>query len=98
MLSCTNYGSEYKSLLRILISVILPTIDYATPIYSSARKSNLNKLNSIQNTGIRLSIGAFRTREESTCNKKLSSSSSENSISAILEKFYHYINTLYTRA
>ena len=68
MLSCTNYGSDYKSLIRILNSVILPTIDYASPIYSAASNSQLKLLNSIQNTGIRLAMGAFRTSPGTSLN------------------------------
>lgn len=61
MLRCSQFGSDQKTLLKILNSIVLPTIDYASIIYSSASESCLKSLNSILNTGIRLSIGAFKT-------------------------------------
>ena len=68
MLSCTNYGSDYKSHIRILNSVLFPTIYYASLIYSSSSKSQLKLLNSIQNTGITLAIGTFKTSPETSLN------------------------------
>lgn len=61
MLRCTQFGSDPHTLLRILCSIVLPTLDYASMIYSSATESRLKTLNSILNSGIRLAIGAFRT-------------------------------------
>lgn len=61
MLRCSQFGSDPRTLLKILCSIVLPTIDYASIIYSSANKTNLKILEPILNTGIRLSIGAFKT-------------------------------------
>ncbi|XP_075157887.1 uncharacterized protein LOC142231154 [Haematobia irritans] len=61
MLRCSKFGSDQQSLLRILTCVVLPTIDYASIIYSSASDYHLKDLNPILNTGIRLATGAFRT-------------------------------------
>ena len=61
MLRTSSFGWEPHSLLRILNTIVLPTINYASFIYSSACKTEIEKLNSIQNTTICLSLGAFKT-------------------------------------
>lgn len=66
MLRCTKFGSDQQSLLKILNSIVLPTIDYASIIYNSASSSRLKTLDTILNTGIRLSLGAFRTSPTSS--------------------------------
>jgi len=48
-------------LLKIHKSLILSKIDYGVSLISTAKPSHLRTLESIHNTGIRLSIGAFRS-------------------------------------
>ncbi len=60
-LSNTSWGADRTSLLRVYTSHIRSILDYGSIVYNSAKPSNIKKLNSVQNQGIRLSIGAFRT-------------------------------------
>lgn len=60
-LSHLSWGADRETLLLIYKSLIRSRIDYGSVIYSSARKSRLKILDTIQCTGIRLAIGAFRT-------------------------------------
>lgn len=56
-----KWGSSRKTLLNVYQSVILSRIDYGAIVYSSACRTSLSSLDPIHNTGIRLSIGAFKT-------------------------------------
>ena len=60
-LSTTNWGADRKSMIRIYQSHIRSILDYGSPVYISATKKQLNKLNPIQNQAIRLCTGAFKT-------------------------------------
>lgn len=66
ILRCSKYGADANSLLKILSSIVLPTIDYASIIYSSTSETRMKMLNPILNTGIRLSLGAFKTSPASS--------------------------------
>jgi ribonuclease HI len=56
-----NWGADREVLLRLYRSLIRSRLDYGAPVYGSARPSYLKKLAPIQNQGLRLSLGAFRT-------------------------------------
>eukprot|EP00102_Acyrthosiphon_pisum_P014593 XP_008184726.1 PREDICTED: uncharacterized protein LOC103309877 [Acyrthosiphon pisum] len=60
-LSHTTWGAQTQMLLKIHKSLILSKIDYGAPLISTAKPSHLRILESIHNSGIRLSIGAFRS-------------------------------------
>lgn len=60
-LSSTTWGSDRKCLLNTYRAIIRQKIDYGSVIYDSARKRTLNSLECIQNTALRLAIGAFKT-------------------------------------
>ncbi|GAB0096479.1 hypothetical protein DMENIID0001_120020 [Sergentomyia squamirostris] len=61
-LSGLKWGSSRSSLLQIHESVVLSKMFYGSEIYfPAAAKTHLNTLNSVYNTGYRLSSGAFRT-------------------------------------
>lgn len=61
MLSNHNFGSDRKLMLRLHQTMILSVIDYGSQLYSSANLSTLKILDPIHNSGIRFSIGAFKT-------------------------------------
>ena len=61
MLSNKKYGLKYNQLLNLHENFTLSTIDYGAVLYSGASKTNLNKLDSVHTSGLRLAIGAFRT-------------------------------------
>ena len=60
-LSFTKWGADCKSLLRIYSALIKSKLDYGVEAYGSACKSTLKKLDTIQNTALRIALGAFRT-------------------------------------
>jgi ribonuclease HI len=61
VLSNTSWGADRTSLLKIYHAVIRSKLDYGCAVYGSARKSVLQKLNTIHHSALRLCSGAFRT-------------------------------------
>ena len=57
----TNWGSDRVVLLQIYDSLIRSKLDYGCSVYGSARKSYIQMLDPVQNQGLRLCLGAFRT-------------------------------------
>jgi len=60
-LAHTLWGAHSQTHIKILKAFILSKLDYAAPIFSSAKPTKLKILDTIHNSGIRLSIGAFRS-------------------------------------
>ncbi|XP_008182880.3 uncharacterized protein LOC100570071 [Acyrthosiphon pisum] len=60
-LSHTAWGAQTQMLLKIHKSLILSKIDYGASLISTTKPSHLRILESVHNSGIRLSIGAFRS-------------------------------------
>ena len=60
-LAHTYYGSDRATQLNLYRALIRSKLDYGSPIYLSASKSILDSLNTIQNSSVRLALGAFRT-------------------------------------
>ena len=54
-------GADRTTLLKLYRSLVRSKLDYGCIIYGSARKSYLQMLDPIQNQGLRLALGAFRT-------------------------------------
>ena len=61
MLSSTTWGSDYQTIIKIYKTIIRSKIDYGCFIYNSARRSYISTLDPLQNTCLRLALGAFRT-------------------------------------
>ena len=61
-----EWGGDTTTLLNLYKSLILSKLDYACQVYGSARPSYLKMLNPIQNQGLRLAMGAFRTSPETS--------------------------------
>ena len=61
ILSHPEWGGDRETLLHLYRSVVRSKLDYASPIYGSARASYLKCIDPIQNQGLRLALGAFRT-------------------------------------
>ena len=61
VVSSFNWGADKKSLLRLFNALCRAKLDYGCQIYSSACKSELKKLDVINNMGLRICSGAFRT-------------------------------------
>ena len=60
-LSHKTWGSDTKTLLRIVIALLKPKIDYGVEAYGQARESLLRMLDPILNQAIRIATGAFRS-------------------------------------
>ena len=57
----TDWGGDRVVLLQIYDSLIRSKLDYGCSVYGSARKSYIQMLDPVQNQGLRLCLGAFRT-------------------------------------
>ena len=56
-----DWGADRQVLLRLYRSLIRSKLDYGSIIYGSARKSYLKRLDTVQNQGLRICLGAFKT-------------------------------------
>ena len=61
ILANPEWGGDSGHLLHLYRSLIRSKLDYGCQIYGSAKKSRLKMLDPIQNQGLRLALGAFRT-------------------------------------
>ena len=57
----TDWGADRSVLLRLYRALIRSKLDYGCIVYGSARKSYLEKLDTIHHQGLRICLGAFRT-------------------------------------
>ena len=57
----TKWGADTKTSLILYKVCVRPILDYGAVLYSSAAKSNLDKLDTIQNQCLRSALGAFKT-------------------------------------
>ena len=56
-----DWGADKTVLLRLYQALIRSKLDYGCVVYGSASKTQLEKLDVIQNQALRLALGAFRT-------------------------------------
>ena len=56
-----DWGADRSVLLRLYRSFVHSRLEYGCAVFRSARKSYLKKLEPIQNQGLRICLGAFRT-------------------------------------
>ena len=61
VLSCTEWGADRTTLLKLYRSLVRSQLDYGCIVYGSASKTALTKLDPVHNQGLRLSLGAFRS-------------------------------------
>ena len=64
ILSNPEWGGDTEILLHLYHSMVRSKLDYGCQVYGSARKSYLKLLDPIQNQGLRLALGAYRTSPE----------------------------------
>lgn len=60
-LASTRWGASREVLLRVFTATVLSRLEYGSMVYANATKSDLKLLDSIQNSGLRIITGAFRT-------------------------------------
>lgn len=58
-ISGIRWGADRETLLMLYKSFILSKIQYGAAIYGSASPTNLKKLDTVQNTALRIALGAF---------------------------------------
>lgn len=56
-----KWGADRKTLLILHNALVQSTLDYGSTIYSLANPNTLKTLNTVQNAGIRMAIGAFKS-------------------------------------
>ena len=56
-----TYGADRETLIRLYRSLVLPIIEYGAVVYAGGVPSALKSLETIQNSFIRISIGAMKT-------------------------------------
>ena len=61
VVSHMDWGADSKVLIQLYKSLILSKLDYGSFIYGSAPKSYIRMLDPIQNEGLRLCLGAYKT-------------------------------------
>ena len=61
VLSRTEWGADWTTLLKVYRSLLRSQLDYGCIVYGSAFKTALAKLDPVHNQGLRLSLGAFRS-------------------------------------
>ncbi|MES9882405.1 MAG: ribonuclease H family protein [Sedimenticola sp.] len=59
----TKFGCNKQSLLLLYKSLILSQLDYGAPVYQSASKAQLAKLDIIQGKALRIALGALPTTD-----------------------------------
>src|SRR5678815_218101 len=57
----TSWGADRKVMLRLLIMLVRSKLDYACAIYGQTSLVYLRLLDPVQNEGLRISLGAFRS-------------------------------------
>ena len=57
----TENGADRKTLLHLYKTLVLPIIEYGAVIYAGASDNTLKKLNVIQNSFLRIALGAMKT-------------------------------------
>ena len=60
ILANKRWGADFLSLRRFYIALVRSKIDYGSFLYSTACKTNLRKIDSLQNSAARLALGAHR--------------------------------------
>ena len=60
-LSGSDWGADHSILKKTYTSYVRPTLEYGATVWSSAAKSNIRKIDKVQNLGLRIITGAMKT-------------------------------------
>ena len=66
VVSHTNWGADTTTLLKLYRSLVRSKLDYGCVVYGSACNTHLQLLDCIQNSALRICLGAFRTSPASS--------------------------------
>ena len=61
VVSSMDWGADRRVLLRLYRCLICSKLDYGCIVYGSALKSYIRQLDPVQNQGLKICLGAFRT-------------------------------------
>ena len=89
--SATTWGADRKTLLTIYRTFVRSKLEYGSVAYGSACKTLLNKLEVIQNTALRISVGALKTTP-------IPSLRCESNIYSIKDRFDFLIRKFFNKA
>ena len=59
-LAGTNWGADSKILTSVYTNKVRPTIEYASTMWGTTAKTNKNRLDEVQNMGLRVILGAMK--------------------------------------
>ena len=60
-LAGSDWGTNHSILKKTYTSYIRPTLEYGATVWGTAAKSNLRKIDKVQNLGLRIITGAMKT-------------------------------------
>ena len=60
-LAGTSWGADSRILTRVYTGAVRPTMEYASTTWGTAAKTNKQKLDKVQNIGLRIVLGALKT-------------------------------------
>lgn len=61
IVSSRKWGADEKTLLMMHQTLVMSILEYGVEVYSSASHTQLKKLDSVHNSGLRIAMGVFRT-------------------------------------
>lgn len=82
-----NNGADRDSLLNMYRALIRSKLDYGSIVYSSAQPHHLRSLDSIQNSALRIALGAYRTCPSTSLHVESSECSLEDRRKYLIMKY-----------
>ena len=61
ILTGTDWGAHHSILRKTYTNYVRPTLEYGSIAWGTAAKTNTHKLDKVQNIGMRIMTGAFKT-------------------------------------
>ena len=88
-ISNSKFGASRKTLQKFYETYIYSKLNYGLPIYAATNKTNLKKLEALQNTAIRISTGAFKSTPIISLNAEAGAVPIRTRIKIESTKLYH---------
>ena len=74
-LSGTHWGANSKILKTVYMGAVRPSLEYGASAWATAAKTHTNKLDKVQNIGLRTILGAMKTTPIAEMEKQTGQSS-----------------------